>query len=419
MQRIPWPVKKPPWPLTSGLHRRRRNRFLLRMQRRTFLQTLSIGSTMLASGCALSQSNSSTQRWFMYVGTYTGPKSQGIYVFRYTPASGEFEPLGLAAAVKNPSFLAVHPDGGHLYTVNETSDWEGKPGGFVTAFRIHRQTGMLTKLNEISSGGDGPCHLSLDRTGRFVLVANYNGGSVASIALNEDGSLRAVASFHQHQGKVHLPQRQGSPHGHSINVTPDNQLALAADLGLDKILVYRLDPTSGALKPMDPPFASVAPGSGPRHLAIHPNSRFVYVINEITCTVTAFGYNPKKGTLTEFQNLSTLPAGVAVKPEYSTAEIVAHPSGKFVYGSNRGHDTIAVFAVAEDGKLTLLENVPTQGKTPRNFAIDPTGRLLLAENQGSDSIVLFEIHPVTGRLKATGKSLQVGSPVCIRFSPAA
>jgi 6-phosphogluconolactonase len=385
------------------------------MQRRSFLKSLTVGSTMIASGCALNSSTSASRGWLMYVGTYTGPKSQGIYVFRFDPVSGAIEPMGLAAEVKNPSFLAIHPDGKHLYTVNETSDWQGKPGGSVTAFRIEGPSGKLTKLNALSSGGDGPCHLSVDKTGRCVLVANYGGGSVASLSLNDDGSLKAQGSFHQHAGPVHLAERQGGPHGHSINVSPDNQFAFAADLGLDKILIYRLDPAQGTITRHDPPHASVAPGSGPRHFTFLPNGRFAYVINEISCTVTGFAYDPKRGSLREIQTVSTLPAGQSVKPEYSTAEIVAHPTGRFIYGSNRGHDTIAVFSVDSDGKLTLVENTPTQGKTPRNFAVDPTGRYLFAENQSSDSIVVFHIDASTGRLKPTGQVLQVGSPVCIRF----
>lgn len=387
------------------------------MQRRSFLKSLTLGSTMIASGCATNLTSTPTRGWLMYVGTYTGPKSQGIYVFRFDPVSGAIEPIGLAAEVKNPSFLAVHPDGTHLYTVNETNDWSGKPGGFVTAFRIQHSTGKLTQLNELSSGGGGPCHLTVDKTGQCVLVANYGGGSVASLSLNPDGSLKATGSFHQHSGPVHLSQRQGGPHGHSINVSPDNQYAYAADLGLDKVLIYKLDPAKGTLTPHSTPYASVAPGSGPRHFTFLPNGRFAYVINEINCTITGFAYDPKRGSLREFQSVSTLPAGQSVKPEFSTAEIVAHPTGKFLYGSNRGHDTIAVFSVAQDGQLTLLENVPTQGKTPRNFAIDPTGKYLFAENQGSDSIVVFHIDAATGRLKPTGQVLQVGSPVCIRFVP--
>ncbi len=385
------------------------------MQRRSFIKTLAVGTTSITSGCAAIQSAVKPGHWILYVGSYTGEKSKGIEAFRFDAASGAMDPLGLAAEVKNPSFLAIHPNGNYLYAVNETNDWGGKKVGAVTAFRIDHSTSKLTRLNEMSSGGDGPCHLVVDHSGRCVLVANYGGGSVASFKLASDGSLESTASFHQHRGPVHLPQRQGSPHGHSINVSPDNRFAFAADLGLDQILVYRLDAATGELTPHQPPYTKVPPGSGPRHFTFHSGGKFAYVINEITCTVTTFSYQPKLGILTELQTVSTLPEGVAVHPSYSTAEIVAHPTGRFIYGSNRGHDTIAVFKVGKDGRLTLVENVSTQGKTPRNFAIDPTGTFLLAENQSSDSVVAFRIHQGTGRLTATGRVINVGSPVCIRF----
>ena len=357
------------------------------------------------------------KEYFVYVGTYTGPKSKGIYAYKLDVASGKLAPLGLVAETPSPAFLAVHPNGRFLYAANEVSRFEGKPTGSVSAFAIDPASGQLSPLNQVSSGGAGPCFLTVDSTGGSVLVANYGGGSVAALPLKADGRLGDGGTVIRHTGSSVNPARQKEPHAHSINVSPDNRFAFAADLGLDQILSYRLDPAKAGLSANDPPFTKVAPGSGPRHFAFHPEGRHAYVINEMLCTVTAFDYDPLRGTLTEIQTLSTLPAGQAMRREYSTAEVRAHPSGKFLYGSNRGHDTIAVYRIGDDGKLTLVENAPTLGKTPRNFAIDPTGAWLFAENQSSDSIVTFRIDPASGRLTPTGQVVEVGSPVCIRFVP--
>jgi 6-phosphogluconolactonase len=352
----------------------------------------------------------------VYVGTYTGGKSEGIYAYRLDLASGKCTPLGLAAEVKNPSFLAVHPNKKFLYAVSEISDLDGRPTGGVSAFAIDASTGKLKKLNDQPSQGAGPCHVIVDKSGRTVMVANYGGGSIASFPIAADGHIAPAASAIQHQGKSVNPQRQEAPHAHSINVDPGNRFAVAADLGLDKVLVYRLDPATSKLEPNDPPFAKVAPGAGPRHFAFHPNGKFAYVINEIACTITAFKYDPQSGRLTEIETVSTLPKGESVQPGYSTAEVQVHPSGRFVYGSNRGHDTISVFAVdPASGKLRLVQNEPTQGKTPRGFGIDPTGRFFLAGNQDSDTITVFRIDEKTGRLAPTGEKLEVGKPVCVKF----
>jgi 6-phosphogluconolactonase len=352
----------------------------------------------------------------VYVGTYNGPKSRGIYTCRLDLDSGKCTPLELAAEVKNPSFLAVHPNKKFLYAVSEIDDLDGKKTGGVSAFAIDAKTGKLKKLNAQSSQGAGPCHLVVDRSGSTVLVANYGGGSIASLPIHDDGSIGPAVSAIQHRGKSVNPQRQTSPHAHSINIDPANRFAMAADLGLDKVLVYRLDPSSSKLTANDPPFAAVKPGSGPRHFAFHPSGKFAYVINEIACTVTAFAYDPNRGELTELQTISTLPEGETLKPEYSTAEVQIHPSGRFVYGSNRGHHSITVFAVDPSrGTLRQIQNEPTQGETPRGFGIDPTGRFLLAGNQDSDTITIFRIDPQTGRLTPTGEKLEVGSPVCVQF----
>ena len=352
----------------------------------------------------------------VYFGTYTGEKSKGVYVSRLDLASGALTPPELAAETASPSFLAVHPSQKFLYAANEVSEFQGKASGSVSAFAIDRNTGRLTALNQQPSVGRGPAHLVVDKAGRNVLVANYGGGSVAVVPIGTDGALKPPSAFIQHTGASVNPQRQQGPHAHSINVDPANRFAYVADLGLDKVLVYRFDAEKGSLVANDPPFAAVAPGAGPRHVAIHPNVPFAYVINEISVTVTAFRRDPDRGSLTEMQTISTLPPGQAVEPGFSTADVQVHPSGRFLYGSNRGHDTIVVFAIDEkSGGLTHVENRPTQGSTPRGFGIDPTGKYLLAANQRSDSVVVFRIDQQTGRLAPTGQTIEVGTPVCVKF----
>lgn len=351
----------------------------------------------------------------VYLGTYTGPKSKGIYVARLDRAKGELSAPELAAETRSPSFLAIHPNGQFLYAVGEVNNFGGKKAGSLSAFSIDHKTGKLTALNQQTSGGDGPCHLVVDKTGKYALAANYGGGSITAVAIKEDGSLGDVTAFIQHTGSSVNPQRQKEPHGHSINVDPGNRFAVAADLGLDKLLVYRLDARTGNLEANDPPSASVKPGAGPRHFAFHPNGKSAYVINEMNCTVTAFEWDGKKGVLKEMQTISTLPPGDEVKRGFSTAEVQVHPSGKFVYGSNRGHDSIVAYAIEDGGRLKYVENEPTSGKTPRNFGIDPSGKYLLAANQNSDSVVVFSIDGKTGALTPTGKQIEAPTPVCVKF----
>jgi len=356
-------------------------------------------------------------RLWVYVGTYTGKNSKGIYLFELDLATGKLESKGLAGEAVNPSFLAIHPSRKFLYACSEVSNVGGKKTGAVAAFAVDPKTGKLTELNRESSGGAGPCHLVVDGAGRNVLVANYSGGSVAVLPIQDDGKLKPPSSVQQHEGKSVNPGRQEAPHAHSINLEPLGRFAFAADLGLDKVLVYKFDSAAGKLEPNTTPFAQVAPGAGPRHFAFHPTGRWAYVINEMLCTVTAFDYDSEKGVLKESQTITTLPH--EVKEGYSTAEVVAHPSGKFLYGSNRGHDSIAIFRVdPQTGRLSAAGHEPTQGKTPRNFNIDPTGRFLLAANQNSDTVVVFRIDPETGALRPTGQAFEVPSPVCVRFMPA-
>lgn len=360
------------------------------------------------------------QNYLVYVGTYTrGGKSKGIYTLKLNMKTGALTEIGATEGVVNPSFVAIHPSNRFLYAVGEISEFDGKPTGGVTAFSINPKDGSLTKLNEKSSGGAGPCHLVVDATGKNVLVANYGGGSVACLPISADGTLQDASSFIQHEGSSINQQRQSGPHGHSINLSPDNNFAFAADLGLDKVLIYAFDADKGKLTPHDPAAVEIEPGSGPRHFAFHPSGKYAYVINEMALTVTAFKYNKKQGRLKTQQTISTIPDADRNQQGLSTAEVCVHPSGKFLYGSNRGHDTIVAYQINQDtGELTYIENESTQGKTPRNFFIDPTGTFLLAENQGSDSIVVFRINQDSGELEPTGHSIEIPAPVCIRMMPA-
>jgi 6-phosphogluconolactonase len=350
----------------------------------------------------------------VYFGTYTGAKSQGIYVSSFDPETGALGDAQLAATTPSPSFLALHPSGKFLYAVNEVGEFRSQKSGSVSAFAIDAATGLLTLLNQQPSHGEAPCHLVVDKTGNWVLVVNYTGGNVASIPIAGDGSLKTENhSVVQHAGWSVNPQRQEKPHAHSINLDAANRIAVAADLGIDKLMVYRFDAANGTLEPNQEPAVRLPAGSGPRHFAFRPNQRNAYVINEMLSTVISFRYDAKAGEFTILDSLKTLPEGADVWN--STAHIAVHPSGKFVYGSNRGHDSIVVFAADRRGRLTLVEHEPTQGKTPRNFGIDPTGRWLLAANQNSDSVVVFEVDPKTGALEPTGRQVTVGAPVCVTF----
>ncbi|MBI5397186.1 MAG: lactonase family protein [Verrucomicrobia bacterium] len=361
---------------------------------------------------------SDATKYFAYIGTYTASgKSQGIYVARFDTATGKLGAPELVAETKNPSFLAIHPNRKFLYAIGELASVGGKKGGAVSAFAIDAATGKLTPLNQASSGGPGPCHVSVDKTGKCVLTASYGGGSCSVLPIKEDGSLAEPSCVVQHVGSSVNPKRQAGPHAHQIVLDAANRFVFVPDLGLDKVMIYKFDAARGCITPNDPAFATVPPGSGPRHIAFHPSQKFAYVINEMLCTMTAFRYDTERGAFTEIETVSTLPASESVQAGYSTAEVEVHPNGKFLYGSNRGHDTIAVFTIAEDGKIKLIQNEPTQGKMPRHFTLDPTGRWLLAEHQSSDSIVLFSVDQQTGKLKPTGQTVEVGSPVCIQFLP--
>ncbi len=351
----------------------------------------------------------------VYFGTFTKKGGKGIYVSRLDLATGKLSAPELAVETTNPGFLAIDPSQRFLFAVGEMKNATNQPRGAVNAFAIDSQTGKLSFLNQESSGGNDPAHLVVDKTGSFVLVANYGSGSVATLPIHA-GFLGRPTAFVQHTGSSINPQRQKEPHAHSVNVDPANRFAFVADLGADEVMVYKFDSKKGTLVPHSPPGAPVGPGSGPRHFAFHPSGRFAYVINEMLCTVTGFSYDARTGRLKTLQTISTLPAGQKLESSFSTAEVQVHPSGKFLYGSNRGHDSIAVFDINEQtGELLLLEHESTQGKTPRNFGIDPTGEFLLAANQDSDMVVVFRIDQVSGRMEATGQKIEVPMPVCVKF----
>ena len=340
----------------------------------------------------------------VYFGTYTRGQSKGIYCCRFDASSGETAGLTLAAEMANPSFLAIHPNRRFLYAVSEAQ------GGTVASFRIDQQSGILTRLNETSSRGAGPCHVQVDPTGKLLGVANYGGGSTALLRLNTDGSLQEAASFHQHTGSSVNQARQREPHAHSFNFSRDSRFAVVADLGIDKLQVYAIDAATGMMKLHGS--AAMKPGAGPRHFTFHLNGRFAYAINELDSTITALSWNA--GTLTVMESVSTLPSGWS--GQSTTAEVVVHPNGRFVYGSNRGHDSIALFQVNEKtGQLTPAGHFPTGGRTPRNFAIHPSGRWLFAANQNSGSVVIFRLDEKTGSLSPMSNKLDIDAAVCVRF----
>ncbi len=352
----------------------------------------------------------------VYVGTFTDGESRGIYRFALDPVSGEATRPVLAAASESPSFLALHPGGRFLYAVTETDDFGGEKTGAVSAFAIDPSSGDLRPLNQQPSMGADPCHLVLDEAGRNLLVANYSGGNVAVLPVAEDGRLRAPSAVQAHAGSGPNRRRQEGPHAHGLALAPDERFALVADLGADRVFVHRFEPAASTLEPNAPPSAATEPGSGPRHVVFHPSGRHVYAINELLSTVAVFRYEADSGVLELVQTITTLPA--SFEGESWTAEIAVSPDGRFLYGSNRGHDSLAVFAVdAASGSLTPVGHVSTGGRTPRHFGIDTTGRWLLAANQGSDTVVVFRIDTATGLPSAVGEPVRVPKPACLLMVP--
>jgi 6-phosphogluconolactonase len=343
-----------------------------------------------------------------YIGTYTKPgKSEGVYVSKLDTDTGKLGPVELAGKAPSPSFVALSPDGKYLYAAVES----GK--GALAAFAVGAG-GKLTALNEQPAGGDGTCHIWVDATGKNVLAANYGGGSIVCYRTKADGSLGERSAFVQFEGTGPDKGRQEKPHGHAIYTDASNQFVYACDLGTDNVWSFHFDAGKGTLKATEPASGKVPPGGGPRHLAIHPDGRFAYANNEMTLAVTAFSRDTKTGTLTPVQTLPTVPEGTPTKG-FSTAEIFCHPNGKWLYTSNRGHDSIAIHAIGADGKLTWIEAAPAGVKVPRGFGIDPTGKWLVAAGQADDKIAVLKIDPATGRLTPTGSTAEVGAPVCILF----
>jgi 6-phosphogluconolactonase len=359
--------------------------------------------------------------YFVYVGTYTGPTSKGIYGFRFDPKTGQFTSTGLVAELANPSWLVTGPQHRFLYVATEMGPEPGaddyKKNGSISSYSINPKTGALTFLNKVDAGGGGSCHLVVDKTGKMLFVANYGSGNVASFAIKADGSIGERTGFDQHTGSSIDPARQTGPHAHAVVLSPDNRFLFVPDLGLDQIKVYRVDAAKGTFAPNDPPFATVKAGLGPRHFTFGHGAKFAYAICEMGSSVVAFAYDSAKGSLTPLQTISTLPSDF--KGEDNSAEIEVGPSGRFLYASNRGSDTITVFAIDPvKGTLTKVQVEPTQGKIPRNFAIDPTGKYLVAANQKSDQMVVFDVDQNNGQLKPAGQVVDVPAPVSILFVPA-
>ena len=354
---------------------------------------------------------------FVFVGTYTRSKSEGVYVYRMNPSEGVLRPASPPASVQDPMFLALDPGNRFLYAVTEAYGPADSPAGLVSAFSIDPATGGLTFLNRQSTRGDGACHLTVDATGRTLLVANYGSGSVAALPVGDDGTLGEPLDFFQHEGRSVDDERQEGPHAHSISLDGPNRHALVADLGLDQILSYELDAEQGRLRRTDVTPVRTAPGAGPRHLDFHPGGQYVYVINELNSTIAAYGYEQTSGRLTDLQTVATIPAGFSGANH--CADIHVSPAGDFVYGSNRGHDSIVIFAIDPDsGRLDYVGNEPSRGETAQNFVIDPSGELMLVANIDSDTVVAFRVDRRTGKLEATGHVANVPEPACLKLMPA-
>lgn len=354
-----------------------------------------------------------------YFGTYTvgDSKSEGIYTATFDSDTGMLSDPVLAAQSVNPSFLAIDAKRGWVFAVNEVSEGEGRGNATVSAFRI-KPDGLLQFINSKPSHGGAPCHCNIDATGKFLLIANYVGGNIAVYPIADDGSLQDASCIVNHEGSSIDQSRQQGPHAHSINLSSDNRFAYVADLGTDKIMIYRFDDNAGTLVAASPAYAAVTPGGGPRHFSLHPSGKFAYTNHELTAMVTGFRRDSQTGSLTTISTVSTLPDKAQTRT--STAECLVHPSGRFLYVSNRGHDSVACFQIDQSsGDLTRVAVTSTQGQEPRNFFIDPTGKWLLAANQNSDTLVVFAIDQQTGSISPTDNRIEVGRPVCVRMLVAA
>jgi 6-phosphogluconolactonase len=353
----------------------------------------------------------SAQEMCVYFGTHSSGPGIGFSMSHFNTETGVLTKPEFLIEAKEPAYFIIHPDGKHLYTCNS-----GLPGT-ISAYEIDPATRHLTFINQKPSGGGDPSYISLDKTGRFALAANYDGGNICIYAIEPDGSLGAQTAFVQHTGKSINPERQTHAYAHSIIVDPSNRFVLVADLGLDKVLVYRFNEKDGTLSPNDPPFASVEPGSGARHVKFHPNGKWTYVIKEMGSTVTCFNWDGVRGALSEFQNISTLPEDFT--GTNACAEMLIHPNGKFLYCSNRGHNSLAVFAIDQTtGRLSPIQHISTSGNTPRNFEFDPAGKWIICTNHGSNNAVVFRVNNDAGFLTQAGEPVEVPAPFCERFLPA-
>ncbi|MES2518027.1 MAG: lactonase family protein [Bacteroidota bacterium] len=345
--------------------------------------------------------------YHLLVGTYTSGKSEGIYVYKFNTVTGEFKAESIAKNLKNPSFLAVSPNEKYVYSAGEIDN-----NGAIYAFSFDKKSGSLTQLSTQTSNGNYPCHVAVDKTGKWVIVGNYGAGSLTVLPVEANGGLGSPTQTIQHEGKGTNAERQEKAHVHSINIAPNNVDVFVPDLGIDKIMTYSLDAKTGKLSNGNPPFTKVKDGTGPRHFTIHPNGKFAYVIQELTSEVTVFDY--QKGALNAIQSISTLPADY--KGNNSCADIHISPDGKFLYGSNRFHDSIVIYSIdSKTGKLTYITNQSVMGQVPRNFMIDPTGNYVLVANQKTDNIVIFKRDTVKGTLTPTGKEIAVPTPVCLKM----
>lgn len=351
----------------------------------------------------------------LYVGTYTSKKSEGIYVFKFDPRTGELSKVHTVENVIEPSFLTIGKSHKYLYSVNETEEFEGKKSGSVSSFAIDQNSGDLKFVNRQPSLGGAPCHISISEDEKFVLVANYLGGNVSVFPVERDGRLGTSVDVAQHSGSGTNADRQKSAHAHSIILDKDNRFAFAADLGADRVFIYQFDGAAGKLQPNRvQPFFQTRPGAGPRHFTFHKNGRIAFVINELDTTITSLAFDRKKGTLAEIQTVQTLPSGFS--GPNTCADIHVSPDGKFLYGSNRGHDSIVVYRIDErTGNLQHVEHVSTGGRTPRNFTLSPDGKFLLVANQNSDSIIVFRVDEMSGKLSRTRFQAEVSMPVCLKL----
>lgn len=388
------------------------------LTRRDFLSVCGSATTGLLLAERLQSRPKNSKNMLLYVGTYTSKGSEGIYVYQFNAETGALSRLHTIENVAEPSFLTIDKSHKYLYAVNELTEFEGKKSGAVSAFAIDQKNGDLKFLNKQPSHGGAPCHIITSEDGKFVLVANYLGGNVSVFPVEAGGKLGSSVDLAQHAGAGPNKERQEAAHAHSISLDRNNRFAFAADLGIDKVMIYRFDDKNGSLESNPAQqFYRTKPGAGPRHFDFHPNGKFAFVINELDSTVSSLGYDAKRGTLMEIQTVSTLPENY--KTANKCADIHVSPNGKFLYGSNRGHDSLVVYKIDEkSGKLEFVEHVSTGGKTPRNFTIAPNGRFLLAANQDSNSIIVFQINEKTGKLQKTGHRAEVSMPVCLKLIPA-